>query len=382
MNGVYDMTKLRGNKIISLMLIVGILVTLVVPAFAITDDQRSSNEETIYRFLCEELGLNSAAACGILANVYVECKFDPQDYYYGYYGIMQWGGSQLSDMEDFCYNNGYDYSTLEGQLQYVKYEMENRYLSIYEYMLNCSDDASGAYDAGYYWCYYYERPANKTNGSIKRGNLASGTFYPKYASYFVLKNSKSGQYTDGKYKDVDSEAWYADNIEKMFNSGVMIGVSPTRFDPSGNVTMAQVVTTLARIHRIYEVGEDDLMNKGGAHWYTPYLEYAHDNKLLSDWYYNYDMNALATRYQTAVILKSAIPSKYFTPYNSIADGRFKDLGSGFQYEGWIYDYCRSGVLEGLDNSTFNPNGYITRAEMSAILSRLIDSKLRIGFTLA
>lgn len=42
------------------------------------------------------------------------------------------------------------------------------------------DTPAGAYEAGYRFCYDYERPASRTASSIKRGNMAKDTCYPRY----------------------------------------------------------------------------------------------------------------------------------------------------------------------------------------------------------
>ena len=42
------------------------------------------------------------------------------------------------------------------------------------------DTPAGAYEAGYRFCYDYERPASRTASSIKRGNMAKDAHYPKY----------------------------------------------------------------------------------------------------------------------------------------------------------------------------------------------------------
>ncbi|MCR4909409.1 MAG: Ig-like domain-containing protein, partial [Lachnospiraceae bacterium] len=46
-----------------------------------------------------------------------------------------------------------------------------------------SDDADGAWQAGYDFCYNFERPSDKENRSKERGNLAKNTYYPKYKDY-------------------------------------------------------------------------------------------------------------------------------------------------------------------------------------------------------
>ncbi|MCQ4775714.1 hypothetical protein NE634_18830, partial [Lacrimispora saccharolytica] len=41
------------------------------------------------------------------------------------------------------------------------------------------DTAQGAYDAAYYWCKYYEIPANLEYNSQMRADLAMNLYYPK-----------------------------------------------------------------------------------------------------------------------------------------------------------------------------------------------------------
>ena len=142
-----------------------------------------SNEEIIYYFLTQEMKLNTAAACGILANIKNESSFRPTAYNSngGSYGICQWTGSRYTRLKNFCSDYGYDYKTLEAQLWFLEYELENHYTKTLKYMRAVENTASGAYDAGYYWCYNFEVPANRSSVSVKRGNLAKDTYWEKYA---------------------------------------------------------------------------------------------------------------------------------------------------------------------------------------------------------
>ena len=59
-------------------------------------------------------------------------------------------------------------------------ELENKYPSVLSYMKSVDNSAQGAYDAGYYWCYYFEIPGNRASNSVKRGNIAQNDFWPEY----------------------------------------------------------------------------------------------------------------------------------------------------------------------------------------------------------
>ena len=131
-------------------------------------------------FLTREMGLNTAAASGILANIYRESSFNP-DAGSSYYGLCQWGGGRLTNLRSFCSSNGYSASSLEGQLRFLAHELEQSYSSVLRYLQDVDNSAQGAYDAGYYFCYNFERPANRESSSVSRGELARDTYYPKYA---------------------------------------------------------------------------------------------------------------------------------------------------------------------------------------------------------
>ena len=142
----------------------------------------SENERAIFNFLTSNMKLNKAAACGVLANIEAESSFDPNVVGDGgtSFGICQWHDERYSSLKNWCSSNGKDYRTLDGQLWYLKYDLEHNYSSVLNYIKNVSNNANGAYNAGYYWCKNFEVPADTENMSILRGNNAKNSYYPKY----------------------------------------------------------------------------------------------------------------------------------------------------------------------------------------------------------
>ena len=173
-----------------------------------------SNENSIYKFLTEEMGLNCAGACGVLANIKYESGFKPDIYGDNgtSYGICQWHLGRFERLKSYCSENGYDYTSLNGQLHYLDYELNKSYKKVLSYIKSVPDTAQGAYDAGYYWCVYFEIPANKEQSGAKRGNLAKNTYYPKY-SVSESEESSSGE------KSSDETGMYTvvkgDNLTKI-----------------------------------------------------------------------------------------------------------------------------------------------------------------------
>lgn len=141
------------------------------------------NREAIYEFMTKEMGFNTAAACGVLANIQMESSFRPTASVIDTnglisYGICQWNGVRFEALQTFCAEQGYDYRTLEGQLHYLKYELEHSEASACSKVKNVENTAEGAYLAGYNWARYFERCASIYHES--RAKLARDTYWPIY----------------------------------------------------------------------------------------------------------------------------------------------------------------------------------------------------------
>lgn len=152
------------------------------------------NEVTICYFLMDELGLNSAAACGVLGNAVVESEFSP--WCLGdegtSYGVFQWHNDRFVDLRSWCMASGWDYTSLEGQLQYLAYELEYCFPGVLSYLLSVPNSADGAYDAAYYWCTHYEMPANMNAQGDYRGRLAAEVYWPYYGCYALTFDGNGG----------------------------------------------------------------------------------------------------------------------------------------------------------------------------------------------
>ena len=176
----------------------------------------STNEATVYSFLVNKVGFNSAGACGVMANIQHESSFNPHATGDNgtSYGICQWHNSRWTAMKNWCKANGYDSTTLTGQLNYLKFELSqnnSNYLwngkTIYNKIKGVANSAQGAYDAGYYWCYYYEVPANKEKVSVTRGNLAKNSYWPEYGKSVAKPSSVSDLKIGGRAADALRLNW-------------------------------------------------------------------------------------------------------------------------------------------------------------------------------
>lgn len=185
-----------------------IMLAVAIPAFSAQGASSQSNKSQVFSYLTQEIGFNTAAACGIMANIEHESGFDSSLVLYDSNGLLSgglcmWNGGRFSSLQRFCNNNGYNYLGIYGQLKYLEHELQSDYYEhIYDYLKSVSNDPNGAYNAAYYWCYYFEVPANRSYQANRRGGVASSEYWDEFSYLSAepetpkLKSEKSGKTVD------------------------------------------------------------------------------------------------------------------------------------------------------------------------------------------
>ena len=158
-------------------------------SFYIAKVDAASTQQQIFDFCKNQMGMNTAAACGVLANIERESSFNPTAQIRDTngltsYGLCQWNGPRFTALKNYCASNSYDYTSVIGQLHYLKYELETSESNAYYKIKNVANTSSGAYQAGYNWAKYFERCAQyykEVDQYAARGNSAQNTYWPMYA---------------------------------------------------------------------------------------------------------------------------------------------------------------------------------------------------------
>ncbi len=193
------------------------------------------------------------------------------------------------------------------------------------------------------------------------------------------------------FTDVSNSAWYYEDVKTAYELGLVDGTSASTFSPDSYVTVAQLLTLAARIHAAYY---GNTIQEAGSLWYEKYVEYCADNidaRSGMDSRIAYvaegnerEADQPAIRARFAGIMYAALPESEYQAINSIPDNSLpdvKDIQMGNAEIG-IYELYRAGVLTGKDEfGTFSPNAKITRAEVAAIITRMVNPDQRKTFTL-
>ncbi len=154
----------------------------------------------------------------------------------------------------------------------------------------------------------------------------------------------------------------------------MKGVSETEFMPAGTTTRAQFVTVLGRIagaevSQSVDTGYTDVVSDG---WSTGYIYWASQNGIVNGYengtFGQYDE---ITREQMAVILYR------FAKFTGRDTAAAKDLAAytdAVSISSWAKDAIgwanAEGLITGVTDTTLEPSGKATRAQVATILMRL------------
>lgn len=142
-----------------------------------------TTEATVFGFLKNNMGLSAAAACGVMGNIEAESEFkvDVGSRSSGY-GLIQWTGTRFDKLKSWCDHNGKSYSTINGQLAYLKYEMTTKVPGLSDYtkpfnkikaLGNTSKDVETSCSI---WCWEIEAPNKSLAHYDRRLNSAKGYF--------------------------------------------------------------------------------------------------------------------------------------------------------------------------------------------------------------
>lgn len=195
------------------------------------------------------------------------------------------------------------------------------------------------------------------------------------------------------FQDVKSDAWYYKDVTKAVELGLMNGKGGGLFKPSDLMTEAEALTLAVRLHQGFYPGTEDGKPEplpaatGSQRWWEPYFDYAWENNIIpqDDWdqdvYYEY-FEGPATRRNYVNLFARVLTPLMLAPVNSIEDGAIPDVGINDDGAAAVYAFYRAGILTGSDaHGHFNPDAYITRAEVATILVRINDDSTRKRFAL-
>lgn len=172
-----------------------------------------------------------------------------------------------------------------------------------------------------------------------------------------------------KFSDIE-EHWASSSIEKMSAIGLFKGYEDGTFRPDNSITQAEAVALIVRIASKNETGDEDQVDESELEdvpgWARAAVREAAKHGFIN--LNRFHSHVQASRAQTAVMIAKALGLE---PVD-VTDMPFRDgILISPEDVGYIMALYEQGIIKGTPDGKFNPNSTITRAEIAAIMERII-----------
>ncbi len=192
----------------------------------------------------------------------------------------------------------------------------------------------------------------------------------KLTKTYVVRRSASGAITisSGVYPftDLNLAKWCVPYVEAAYDTGLVKGVSATKYGTKNDLQIAQAVTLAARIYA--EANGEEAPSSKGSPWYKPAYDYCVEKGIIDPALLPMSrLTEKCTRFEMVEILDKAIPASRWDDSVKIADGYIPDLRLSDEHGELVYRWYRAGIVGGDNTHRFNGGKLITRAEVAKIL---------------
>ncbi|MFD2328564.1 S-layer homology domain-containing protein [Cohnella sp. GCM10020058] len=191
-----------------------------------------------------------------------------------------------------------------------------------------------------------------------------------FSKYAVLEVKRS-------FADVTATFWASRAIASLAAKQIVSGVTDTKFEPGRTVTRAEFTKLLVETLGLTDQGAISFKDVASNAWYAQYVAIAAKAGLVSGKSADiFDPNGRITREEMAVMLVKAYKTLHANAATSgVAAAVFSDGGSIAVWAKADVDTANAlGLLKGRAAGTFAPKGTATRAEAAQAIFNLIEMK--------
>lgn len=201
-----------------------------------------------------------------------------------------------------------------------------------------------------------------------------------YAAVREIHQFQQVKQYNNNFSDVGTSDWFYNSVAEAYKYDLVNGKSATKFDPKGNVTIAEVITMADKLHSYSTSGNlSPSIQMEAEPWYTLFVRYAETMQIISTGEFSGEYDRPATREELAHIFAHAIPDNGYQQINVVT--KLPDIDSSNKYYNDVIKLYNAGIISGNDyRGTFTPKANITRAEAAAIASRLALPSTRVQLT--
>ena len=204
---------------------------------------------------------------------------------------------------------------------------------------------------------------------IRKSRVEQGVAYAQLTSGDTVRAVRETK----TFADVSEKDWFLDAVAFVSSHELFRGVSEDEFAPKAPMTRAMLATVLYRLEDEPAVrGVQEFGDVAAGSWYADAVKWAAEAGIVNGTGEGFLPDANVTREQIAVML-----FRYAQYLGTDVSGR-ADLDAFFdgdQVSDWARDAMewavQLGIFRGDDTGSLNPNHHAARAEVAALMQRIV-----------
>ena len=177
---------------------------------------------------------------------------------------------------------------------------------------------------------------------------------------------------NGKRFADTNDHWAKDAVAFAASRELFQGTGANRFSPNAPMNRAMLATVLYRLEDAAASGSHSFGDVPNGTWYTDTVTWASQNGIVTGTGNGFQPEGNVTREQLATMLYRYAK---MLGMNTAASGSLSGFADGARTSDWAKDAMSwaigNGLITGKGSSTLDPAGSATRAEVAAILQRLV-----------
>ena len=235
----------------------------------------------------------------------------------------------------------------------------------------------GAENAGY-WAnlYHFNEEASTMTfeTAVPIGDDGSVSLSLSHASQYVLViDDHNHGVIDLPFTDVADSDWFYDPVCYVYSQGLMTGTSATTFEPNTHLSRAMLVAVLHRLEGSPAASAGDFTDVADGDWYAQAVNWAASVGVVNGFDDGtFQPNAAITREQLAAILMNYASYKGEDVSNRADLTNYTDQPSTWAEEAMQWAVAEK-LITGVTNDELQPQSSATRAQVAAILQRLLEA---------
>lgn len=164
--------------------------------------------------------------------------------------------------------------------------------------------------------------------------------------------------------------WAEQIIVECTDKKYLDGYEDGNFRPDAPVTAAEFA-------KIFSAWQSKFYIVNDGYWAMPYIRDMLDDEIFENGDFS-DYGKYMTREECAKAIVRSLKAEYFPSNLSMFEQYIIDIDKvDSRYKEYVLKSYISGIITGYDDGTYNPKGYVTRAEILTLINRAMNEDVRV-----